>query len=238
LVASDMKTQLLANVSHDMRTPLGAILGYTEMLQTGVFETLNSKQDEAMRAISASAQRLLDFVNNLLSQAQIDTGKVVLNKSFFKPEKLITAMGGELSFARSKGLQVETIVDENLPQTVEGDSYWLGQVLYNLVSNAIKFTPKTGKISIRLNSYDESHWALCVADTGKGIPADAQEYIFESFRQVDGSPSRETHTGSGLGLSIVNHLVRLMDGEIKLESELGQGSAFTIILPLNTTEEN
>jgi len=147
-------------------------------------------------------------------------------------------MGGELSFARSKGLQVETIVDENVPQTVEGDSYWLGQVLYNLVSNAIKFTPKTGKISIRLNSYDESHWALCVADTGKGIPADAQEYIFESFRQVDGSPSRETHTGSGLGLSIVNHLVRLMDGEIKLESELGQGSAFTIILPLNTTEEN
>ena len=238
LVASDMKTQLLANVSHDMRTPLGAILGYTEMLQTGVFEPLNEEQDNAMRSISASAQRLLDFVSNLLSQAQIDTGKVVLNKSLFKPEKLITTMGGELSFARSKGLGVQTEVDENLPELIEGDSYWLGQILHNLVSNAIKFTPADGKISIKFYRYDEAHWAVCVADTGKGIPADAKEYIFESFRQVDGSTHREAHTGSGLGLSIVNHLVRLMDGEIHLESELGQGSTFTVVLPLNEVMEN
>ncbi len=238
LVASDMKTQLLANVSHDMRTPLGAILGYTEMLQAGIFESLNKEQDDAMRAISASAQRLLDFVNNLLSQAQIDTGKLILNTSPFKPEKLITAMGGEFSFARSKGLEVETEVDENLPETVTGDAYWLGQILHNLVSNAIKFTPETGKIKINFFRYDASHWAMRVADTGKGIPSEAQGYIFESFRQVDGSIQRETHTGSGLGLSIVKHLVRLMDGEINLESELGQGSTFTVILPLDEIKEN
>ena len=238
LVASDMKTQLLANVSHDMRTPLGAILGYTEMLQGGVFEPLTENQDNAMRAISASAQRLLDFVNNLLSQAQIDTGKIVLNNAPFKPEKLITTMGGELSFARSKGLNVETKISEDLPELIEGDAYWLGQILHNLVSNAIKFTPDNGTINIEFVRPDAMHWAFAVTDTGKGIPENAQEYIFESFRQVDGSIQRESHTGSGLGLSIVKHLVRLMDGNILLESEIDKGSRFTIILPLKQLKES
>ncbi len=237
LVASDMKTQLLANVSHDMRTPLGAILGYTEMLQSGVFEPLNKEQDGAMRAISSSAQRLLDFVNNLLSQAQIDTGKIVLNKAPFNPERLVNTMGGELSFARSKGLTVETYIDESLPKQIEGDAYWLGQILHNLVSNAIKFTPDKGKISIEMKRRNEKEWHIAVSDTGKGIPKEAQKYIFESFRQVDGSIQREEHTGSGLGLSIVQHLVRLMDGEISLESELGKGSTFTVVLPLIEIKE-
>jgi PAS domain S-box-containing protein len=237
LVASDMKTQLLANVSHDMRTPLGGILGYTEMLQAGVFNPLTEEQDKAMRAISSSAQRLLDFVNNLLSQAQIDTGKIVLNKASFNPEKLITSMGGELSFARSKGLTVETHIAEDLPNQIEGDAYWLGQILHNLVSNAIKFTPENGKININIQREGKSHWRIAVSDTGKGIPPQAQEYIFESFRQVDSSIQRETHTGSGLGLSIVQHLVRLMDGEITLESEVEKGSTFTVLLPLHEIEE-
>lgn len=232
LVASDMKTQLLANVSHDMRTPLGAILGYTEMLREGVFDPLSEGQDKAMRTISSSAQRLLDFVNNLLSQAQIDTGKLVLNQALFSPEKLLTAMGGELSFAHSKGIEVETRICENLPAEIEGDAYWLGQILHNLVSNSIKFTPEGGKIKITLCREDEAHWSLSVSDTGKGIPPEAQEYIFDSFRQVDGSAQREVHTGSGLGLSIVKDLVRLMNGTISLESELDKGSTFTITLPL------
>ena len=238
LVASDMKTQLLANVSHDMRTPLGAILGYTEMLQAGVFEPLNEAQDNALRSVSASAQRLLDFVNNLLSQAQIDTGKIVLNVASFKPEKLITTMGGELSFARSKGLTVETEISEDLPELLKGDAYWLGQILHNLVSNAIKFTPSNGVIRIKMFDHTEERWGLSVSDTGKGIPPEAQEYIFDTFRQVDGSTQREIHTGSGLGLSIVQHLVRLMGGDIQLESELGQGSTFTVILPLNPVKES
>ena len=236
LVASDMKTQLLANVSHDMRTPLGAILGYTEMLDTGVFSPLNAEQAEATRAIASSSQRLLDFVNNLLSQAQIDTGKIILNKSLFKPQKLFDGLGGEFSLARTQGLTVETTIDQNLPEKIRGDSYWLGQVLHNLVSNAIKFTPREGKIDISLFKDSETTWALEVSDNGKGIPPKAQSYIFESFRQVDGSPTRESHTGSGLGLSIVNHLARLMQGEIKLESEEGKGSVFTVLLPLHEIE--
>ena len=237
LVASDMKTQLLANVSHDMRTPLGAILGYTEMLQEGVFQPLNEEQANATRAIAASSQRLLDFVSDLLNQAQIDTGEIVLNPSQFKPQQLFDTLGGEISLARTQNLNVETYIDKDMPEKIIGDTYWLGQILHNLLSNAIKFTPQGGKIEISLLKSGEHAWALRVADNGKGIPEDAQNYIFESFRQVDGSISRQAHTGSGLGLSIVNHLVRLMKGEIKLESKMGKGSSFTILLPLQGNEE-
>ncbi len=237
LAASDMKTQLLANVSHDMRTPLGAIIGYTEMLQTGVFGELNNKQAEATRAIASSSQRLLDFVNDLLNQAQIDTGKIVLNQSLFAPKQLFDSLGGEIALARTQSLTVETTLAENMPEEIYGDPYWLGQILHNLLSNAIKFTPRGGKISIDLYRDGETRWALRVADTGAGIPSDAQSYIFESFRQVDGSLSRQEHTGSGLGLSIVNHLVQLMEGEILLDSEVDKGSVFTVILPLKTAGE-
>ena len=237
LVASDMKTQLLANVSHDMRTPLGAILGYTEMLSAGVFEPLNEEQAEATRAIASSSQRLLDFVNNLLSQAQIDTGKIILNESLFKPQQLLDGLGGEMALAKTQGLTIETKIDKDLPERILCDPYWLGQILHNLLSNAIKFTPRGGKIDIQLLCKGKKVWMLEVADNGKGIPPEAKKYIFESFRQVDGSRTREEHTGSGLGLSIVNHLVRLMGGEIKLESEIGKGSTFTILLPLHENKE-
>lgn len=237
LVASEMKTQLLANVSHDMRTPLGAILGYTEMLDTGVFEPLNDQQAEATRAIAASSQRLLNFVSDLLNQAQIETGEIILNESFIKPQQLLDGLGGEISLARTQGLILETKIGEKLPSKFIGDAYWLGQIVHNLLSNAIKFTPRGGEINIRLLRSGEHAWKIEVADNGRGIPPEAQNYIFESFRQVDGSITREAHTGSGLGLSIVNHLVRLMGGEIQLESTVGKGSTFTILLPLQKDEE-
>ena len=131
LVASDMKTQLLANVSHDMRTPLGSILGYTEMLDAGIFEALNDQQAEATRAIAASTQRLLNFVSDLLNQAQIDTGEIILNESSFSPQLLLEGLGGEVSLARTQGLVIETSVDENLPERIIGDAYWLGQIIHN-----------------------------------------------------------------------------------------------------------
>lgn len=232
LVASEMKTQLLANVSHDMRTPLGAILGYTEMLNEGVFDPLNEKQAEATRAIAASSQRLLDFVTDLLNQAQIETGELVLKESPFRPRQIIDSLGGEISLARTRGMSISAHVDEELPKEILGDSYWLGQIVHNLLSNAIKFTPDDGEIEIALFRHGKNAWGLRVADNGKGIPPEAQGYIFESFRQVDSSTSRATPKGSGLGLSIVQHLVELMRGEINLESEIDKGSIFTILLPL------
>jgi signal transduction histidine kinase len=118
---------------------------------------------------------------------------------------------------------------------VLGDQNRLQQILVNLASNAIKFTG-SGRVQIRLYRPDLNHWAIAVSDTGPGIPTEAQAYIFEPFQQVDGSVTRE-HVGTGLGLSIVKQLVNLMEGQITLESEVGQGSAFTVLLPLHTVEE-
>ena len=231
LQASRLKTQLLGNVSHDMRTPLGAIIGYTEMLQTGIYGPLSKEQDKVVQSIGKSSRQLLDFVNDLLNQAQIESGKIILRPSPFSPAHLLELIGADIALAQGQGLEIITDVDPALPEKVVGDRYWIGQILRNLVSNAIKFTDQ-GHIRIALQRRGEERWAIQVSDTGRGIPKDAQDYIFDAFRQVDGSPARKEHTGSGLGLSIVKHLAELMQGEVQLHSEAGEGTTFTIILPL------
>ena len=141
------------------------------------------------------------------------------------------------SKAEEKGIELRLNIESQVPRWIIGDAMRIKQILINLVSNAIKFTQRGGEISIRLLRSGDYAWKLEVEDNGKGIPQEAQAYIFESFRQVDGSITREAHTGSGLGLSIVNHLVRLMRGEIRLESELGKGSKFIVLLPLKKNKE-
>ncbi len=238
LQASRLKTQLLANVSHDMRTPLGAIVGYTEMLQTGIYGEMSEEQQKAIQSIGKSSRQLLDFVNDLLNQAQIESGKIVLKPSPFAPSHLLDLVGADIALAEGQGLNIITEVDPALPEKVVGDRYWIGQILRNLLSNAIKFTEE-GSIRITLKRHGADHWTIQVSDTGQGIPAEAQGYIFDAFRQVDGSPSRKEHTGSGLGLSIVKHLTELMQGEVQLHSEVGKGTTFTVILPLELKiEEN
>ncbi len=231
LEASRLKTQLLGNVSHDMRTPLGAIVGYTEMLQTGFYGSLSEEQDKAIQAVGKSSRQLLDFVNDLLNQAQIESGKIVFRPRAFAPAHLLELIGADIALAQGQGLEIITEIDPSLPEKVIGDRYWVGQILRNLLSNAIKFTDE-GHIRIALQRHGEKHWAIQVSDTGRGIPPEAQAYIFAAFRQVDGSPSRREHTGSGLGLSIVKHLAELMQGEVQLHSEIGKGTTFTIVLPL------
>ena len=130
---------------------------------------------------------------------------------------------------------MNSAIDPNIPPILQGDPYWLRQILINLVSNAIKFTDQ-GQISIKISQMDSQHWTIQVADTGSGIPEEAQDYIFEAFRQIDGTETRG-HGGSGLGLSIVKELTLLMGGQINLESRVGQGTVFTISLPLIQLEE-
>jgi signal transduction histidine kinase len=128
-------------------------------------------------------------------------------------------------------------IDPDMPEVLRGDKQRLQQILINLVGNAIKFT-QTGEVSIHLYCADETHWAMQVADTGAGVPKEAQSYIFEPFRQVNNTITRENR-GTGLGLSITKQLVELMQGEITLESEIDKGSTFTILLPiLKDTEKS
>jgi len=227
--ANDFKTQLLGNVSHDMRTPLGGIIGYTEMLIDGVFGPVTEEQRRALRHIFKSAQQLTDFTSGLLNQAELESGRLRLNIRLFSPQDLLKVVPSAEALAEAKGVKVHTEIAPNLPEQVYGDPYWLRQIIANLLSNAVKFTEK-GDIWVRIYGVEGDRWAIEVEDTGSGIPPEAQKYIFEAFRQVDGSPTRR-QKGSGLGLSIVKRLVELMHGEIQLTSALGKGSKFTVILP-------
>ena len=236
--ANQFKTQLLGNVSHDMRTPLGGIIGYTEMLLDEALGPVTEEQRHALKRIFQSAQQLVEFTSDLLNQAELESGRLRLHIRLFSPRDLLKVVPSAEALAEAKGLHVHTELAPNIPEQVYGDPYWLRQIVANLLSNAVKFTEK-GDIWLRIYGTEGERWVIEVEDTGIGIPPEAQEHIFEAFRQVDGSPTRR-QKGSGLGLSIVKRLVELMHGTIELESTPGKGSKFTVILPCQAhiEEEN
>jgi PAS domain S-box-containing protein len=238
LEASKLKSQLLAKVSHELRTPLGGILGYAELLRYGAFGPLEEKQEYAASQIIDSAHYLTAMVNELLDQAQAESKSVILHIDNFNVNELVQHVEASMTvLAGKKGLVLRTSIAPNVPETLRGDRQRLQQILINLAGNAIKFT-KTGEVSIHLYCPNDTHWAIQVADTGAGVPEEAQAYIFEPFRQANNAITRE-NLGTGLGLSITKQLVELMRGEITLESEVDKGSTFTIILPiLKDTEKS
>ncbi len=236
LEASRLKSQLLARVSHELRTPLGAILGYAELLGDGLYGPLVPQQHNVIAEIIDSTRHLTELVNELLDEAQLEARAVKLQVTPFAPAELLAKITTAMSvLTLDKGLAFHTSVAPQVPPQLFGDETRLRQILVNLIGNAIKFTT-TGGVQVRVYCPDQDHWALEVADTGCGIPAEAQPYIFEPFRQVDGSMTRQ-HRGTGLGLSIVKALTELMGGIITLQSEVDHGSTFTITLPLTVAPE-
>ncbi len=236
LEASRLKSQLLARVSHELRTPLGAILGYTELLGDGTYGPLAEQQQSVVAEIMDSTRHLTDLVNELLDEAQLEARAVKLQNTPFAPTELLHKITTTMSVLMlDKGLAFHTTVAPDLPPRLMGDEMRLRQMLVNLIGNAIKFTT-AGSVQVRFYCPDRKHWAMEVADTGCGIPTEAEPYIFEPFRQVDGSMTRE-HRGTGLGLSIVKALTNLMGGTLTLQSEVDHGSTFTITLPLTTAPE-
>jgi signal transduction histidine kinase len=231
LEASHLKSQLLAKVSHELRTPLGAILGYTELLRDGIFGPLPEQPVRVLTEVIDSTDYLTALVNELLDQAQFESGRIRLKIGPFELREMAQRVEARMDIlAQAKGLALTMDIAPELPDVVIGDENRLQQILVNLVSNSIKFT-KSGAVQIHLYQPDPAHWVMAVTDTGPGIPEEAHSYIFEPFRQVDGSMTRE-HLGAGLGLAIVKQLTNLMGGQISLESEVGRGSTFTILLPL------
>ncbi|MEM7031115.1 MAG: PAS domain S-box protein [Chloroflexota bacterium] len=236
LETSRLKSELMAKVSHELRTPLGVILGFAELLGDHHYGELLDKQHDALNTIITSASDLSTLVDDLLDQAKLDAGSFTLKKCTFNPRDLLDPIESKMMvLAQTKGLRLYTDVSPNLPHQIFGDPLRLQQILLNLVSNAIKFTEQ-GTIKICIDCPNEHEWQLIVSDTGKGIPTQAQSTIFEPFGQVDSSLTRQ-QAGTGLGLSIVKQLTQLMAGEVLLESELHQGSIFTIKLPLTLPSE-
>ncbi len=227
-----MKNTFVAMISHELRTPLNAILGYTEMMREAVYGPISRRQAGVVERIASSSQRLLGIVSDLLDQAQIEAGRMKIHIADFQVSDLVGALRAYLDKpATDKGLRLSVAVDPNLPPVLRGDAQRLGQVLLNLSGNAVKFTERGG-VDVHLFRVDEGRWGFDVTDTGPGIAPEDQQYVFESFRQVEHVATRE-HGGIGLGLAIVKNLVQLMGGEISLSSAVGKGSTFSVVFPFD-----
>ncbi|MEP6894557.1 MAG: ATP-binding protein [Chloroflexota bacterium] len=231
--ADRLKSQLLTSVSHELRTPLNAIKGYAQLLNDEAYGSTTNEQKTTFQRILINTTQLQGMVNNLLDRAQIEQGKVTLQKSPFAPADLIETAHSALSIlAKTKGLALTSEITPDVPAKLIGDVLRLQQILFNLISNALKFT-ESGSVHARIFLPDKAHWALQVIDTGIGIPSVAQADVFKSFWQVDSSATRQ-YRGSGLGLSIVKQLADLMQAEITLTSQPGTGSTFTVIFPMES----
>lgn len=229
--ANRVKSEFLANVTHELRTPLTSIIGFAELLREGPAVEGNGKLARYAENILISGRILLEIINDLLDLAKIEAGRVELHLENVRLEELsATLIDFTRPLADKKQLELSLNADDELPVVVT-DRGKLRQILFNLVSNAIKFTPEAGRITLRVAREGPDHVRLSVSDTGPGIAPEHQAIIFDKFRQIDGSATRE-HPGTGLGLAIARELTYLLSGEIGVDSVPGYGATFWLKLPL------
>jgi PAS domain S-box-containing protein len=232
--ASRAKDQFLATVSHELRTPLNAILGWARILRQGTVTA--AKAADALAVIEKNALAQTQLIDDILDVSRIISGKLRLDlRPVDLPAILDDALDALAPAASAKGIRVRRLIDPNATP-VPGDADRLRQVIWNLASNAIKFTPAGGRVQVRLARH-ASEVELVVTDTGIGIPADTLPFVFDQFRQGDSGYSR-SHGGLGLGLSIVRQLVEAHGGYVEAESEgPGRGATFRVKLPLTIAHE-
>ena len=217
-------------MSHELRTPLNSIIGFSDILLERVFGELNEKQLRYVNNISTSGKHLLELINDILDLSKVEAGKMELHYSEFSINSVFEEVRAVLSpLAQTKSLEVTFNVESDFT-TLEADRGRLIQILYNLISNAIKFTPDGGKVSVYCKK-SGSRALISVIDTGIGISAEDQRKLFQPFTQIDASASRQ-YCGTGLGLALVKKIVNLHQGDIWVESDPGKGSTFTFAIPL------
>lgn len=232
---SRLKSEFLSTMSHELRTPLNAIEGFTSIMLSGMGVELNPKAEDMVGRISANSKRLLNLINDFLDLSRIESGRLELVNDPVSPEELAQKWKRSVGvLAEGKGVDFVVNIDDKLPDTIYSDEDALTKIVINLLGNAFKFTHK-GSVSLNLNC-DDDDWSIVVKDSGIGIPPHAREYIFDEFRQVDGSSKRQ-YGGTGLGLSLVQKLSRALGGTVAIESEVGVGSTFIIKLPLIVQSE-
>ena len=226
--ASQYKSEFLANMSHELRTPLNSIILLSKLLSQNQEKNMDQKEIEQLEVIHKAGQDLLELINDILDLTKVESGKMELEFSEVTSKELVKELEGLFSeIAKEKHLKL--LFKDNYQKEFVTDKTKLLQVLKNLLSNALKFT-KEGEVSLEIKQQNNK-LILEVKDSGIGIPKEKLKTIFEAFKQVDGSISRE-FGGTGLGLSISKTIVELMDGELEVESKEGQGSTFRVVLPL------
>lgn len=228
--ANNTKSEFLANMSHELRTPLNSIIGFSDILLEKTFGELNEKQYKYVRNISTSGKHLLMLINDILDLSKVEAGKMELHYSEFSINSVLEEVKAVLSpLMQGKDLEVTFNIEPDLT-TLEADRGRLIQILYNLISNAIKFTPAGGKVLIYCKK-SGNRALISVIDTGIGISAEDQLKLFQPFIQLSKSATKQ-YCGTGLGLALVKKLVTLHQGDIWVESEPGKGSNFTFAIPL------
>jgi signal transduction histidine kinase len=233
-----LKSAFVATVSHELRTPLTSIIGYSEMLTEGLAGPLNQEQVDYVRTIMDKGEQLLRLITSILDISQIESGKVRLN---FEPLDVAQIVSSAVSSvtpqAQKKGLQLETFFPAS-PARAKADREKLRQIIVNLMSNAVKFTGKGGWVNVTVSEVSRQPelgrdgYRVVVEDSGIGIPEDQLEKVFETFYQVDSSSTRE-YGGAGLGLAIVRSFVHGHGGMVRVASQVGTGSKFTVVLPVH-----
>ncbi|KKH45654.1 PAS domain S-box protein [Methanosarcina sp. 1.H.A.2.2] len=231
-VANQTKSEFLANMSHELRTPLNSIIGFSDMLLTQNFGPLNEKQLRYVNNISVSGGHLLKLINDVLDLSKVEAGKMELNVEKFSISSSVSEVKTLLTpLASKKSIQILSMVDEKLT-TIRVDRTKFKQILYNLVDNAIKFTPTGGHVIVDARVWEDGA-KITIKDTGVGISKEETRKVFQPFTQLENSELGK-HVGTGLGLSLVKKFVEMHAGRIWVESEFGEGSKFIFTIPLNS----
>jgi PAS domain S-box-containing protein len=233
--AAEAKDRFLATMSHELRTPLNHVIGFTELLVDGKLGTLNPKQSEYLETVLDSGNHLLKLINDVLEVAKVKAGKSKLKLERFSLRAAIEEVCGMVQpLAEKKSIQVDLEVAPELGE-ITLDQREFKQALYNLLSNAAKFSGECARVKILAAPHDEHHFKVSVRDTGIGINSEDLPRLFRPFEQLE-SGTRRRYEGLGLGLILTQKMVELQGGTIGVESEIGQGSCFTVVMPLVLAE--
>ena len=233
---SELKSRFLSYMSHEFRTPLGSILSMTRLLDDGMDGELSDEQRKQVRFVSSAAMELREMVDDLLDLAKIEAGRITISPAWFDLMDLFSALRGMFRPLVEDSNHVDLVFEDPPPMPMlYTDDKKLAQILRNFISNALKFTPQGHvRVSTRLESEREVRFS--VRDTGIGIPVELQGTLFEDFVQVD-TPLQKRLRGTGLGLSLCKRFAELLGGRVGVNSVVGQGSEFYVVLPLKLEEE-
>ena len=228
--ANRMKSEFLANMSHELRTPLNAIMGFAKLMAHGKVGEVSARQREFLGDILSSSEHLLKLINDVLDLAKVEAGKMEFHPEPIDIKQVVDEVRQVLrAAAASKQIGIDTDLDPSCRQ-LELDAAKLKQVLYNFLSNALKFTAENGHVLVRVRPQGSAAFRLEVRDSGIGIRPEDVRRLFSKFSQLDASPGKK-YQGTGLGLALTRRIVEAQGGEIGVRSELGKGSTFFVVLP-------